>query len=163
MLSILVLSLSLVSSFAISSKYWEDNPLLASPGESVEFFIVLQNMAGEGGNITVEGSITEGANIAKFKDKLPTYTVPFGEKLSVYLTAEVPKEANNGEILDIVVSFRTISHDDTQALGLGSSIERTIPIKVVTEEKSFMWVWILVIATVALIIFILILKKKSTE
>lgn len=156
-----ILSLNLVSPFAVSSRYWEDNPLIASPGESVEFFVVLQNIAGEGGDMTVEGSITEGSDIATFKDSSPIYSVPFGQKVNVYLEAEIPREASNGEILNVVVSFRTISGDSSQALGLGSGIERTIPIKIVSSEKSNMWIWILGLAIVVVVITLLIARKRN--
>ena len=41
-----VFLISGVSAFAVSSQYWDDNPVSMNPGETKEITILLQNMAG---------------------------------------------------------------------------------------------------------------------
>jgi hypothetical protein len=158
-----LLLISFVSSFAVGSRYWEENPVLVSPGESVELFVVLQNVAGEGGDVNVQGILTEGNNIAKFLEESHAYSVPFGSKENVYLLVTIPEDAMIGDVVNIVVSFRIISGEGSEALGLGSSIERVIPVKIVeasydlvgtVEDKSIpVWVWLLLIAVVIAVAF----------
>ena len=65
-LMMIILFVNGVFAFAVSSAYWEDNPLKIMPGETQNIKIVLQNMAGTE-NITLKGKISEGADIAKIK------------------------------------------------------------------------------------------------
>lgn len=163
-----LLLINFASAFAVGSRYWEENPILANPGETVDFFVVLQNIAGEGGDVNVEGALTEGGDIAKFTGDSQTYFVAFGAKENVDLSVTIPANATIGEVTDIVVSFKIISGEGSDALGLGSSIERTIPVKVVEEviveepaEKGGIpvWVWVIIVALVIVVFWIY--KKRS--
>lgn len=158
---------SFASSFAVGSKYWEENPLLLNPGETVDFFVVLQNIAGEGGDVNVEGFLTEGGDIVSFVDESHKYFVPFGEMKNVDMTVTVPEDMAIGELREIVVSFKIISGEGSDALGLGSSIERVIPVKIVeevsveeSEEGISVFVWLLLVIAVAIVVF-WFYKKKS--
>lgn len=150
---------SLVSSFAVGSKYWEENPLLINPGETVDFFVVLQNVAGEGGDVNVQGLLTEGGDIARLTGDSQEYFVPFGEKRNVNLSVTIPANTTIGGMTNVVVSFKIIAGEGSDALGLGSSIERTIPVKIVAEapEKTVdgegisIFVWLLFAVAVAVI------------
>lgn len=152
-----ILMIGLVSSFAVGSKYWEENPLVINPGETVDFFVVLQNVAGEGGDVNVQGTLTEGGDIAKFTGDSQEYFVPFGEKRNVNLSITILDNMSVGEIRDVVISFKIISGEGSDALGLGSSIERTIPIKIVQEtvsegifdDKSNVWIFLFIIIVLA--------------
>lgn len=162
-----LLMVNFASSFAIGSRYWEDNPILVNPGETVDFLVVLQNIAGEGGDINVQGFLTEGGDIARFTGDSQEYFVPFGEKKDVNLSVTIPANTTIGEMTNIVISFKIISGEGSEALGLGSSIERTIPVKIVgaASEKAVegedigVWVWLLIIAVI--IIAFWIYKKQS--
>ena len=166
MFAMIMLLASFVSSFAVGSKYWEEKPILASPGESVEFFVVLQNMAGEGGDVDVQGIFGEGADIVSFVEGAE-YTVPFQTTKDVNMIVVVPEDAEIGEIMNIAVSFKVISGEGSDALGLGSSIERIIPVQVIEEatgeaagEGMSMWIWLLIAVVIIAIVF-WAYKKKS--
>lgn len=162
-----LLMISFTSAFAVGSEYWKNNTLVVNPGETVDFFVVLQNIAGAGGDVNVEGSLIKGGKFASFVGDTQEYFVPFGEKKKVYLTVSVPENATIDEITDIVVSFKIIAGEGSEALGLGSSIERVIPVEVIkkvvveSEEKvsSSVLMWLLLGAVVALMIWFY--KKRS--
>ena len=96
--TMVILMTGLVSSFAVGSEYWEEKPLIANPGDTVEYFVVLQNIAGEGGDVDVQGAFSEGGDIATFADETGMYFVPFGEKKNVDMIITIPEDAEAGII-----------------------------------------------------------------
>ena len=169
-LGMFVLLVSFASSVAVSSMYWEGKPILASPGETVDFFVVLQNIAGEGGDVEFKGLFIEGGDIAEFTSALDTYLVPFGEKMNVNMSVTVPEDVVVDDIIDIVVAFKIITMSEDGQFRFGSSIERKIPVRVVvasepetTESTANNYIYYiigLIALVLAIIVYIKIKKKK---
>lgn len=163
-----ILFISLASSVAVSSRYWKDNPIIASPGEKVDFFVVLQNIAGEGGDVELQGLFNEGGNIAKFTSESDIYSVPFGEKVNVNISVIIPEDAIADDLINIIIAFKIIAEEGSDQFGLGSSIERNIPIKIIAAEiqedstpsSNYTYYYIAAIIALILIVAVYILIKK---
>ena len=81
MMGLLGFLLPLLAAFAVSSQYYDANPLYMQPGETVETFFTLQNLAGDK-EVTLRADITDGKNILTLTDAAEVYIVPAGEKVS---------------------------------------------------------------------------------
>lgn len=164
-----VLLISFASSFAVSSRYWGGNPILANPGETVGFSVVLQNIAGEGGDVRVQGLFGEGGDIASFIGESDIYFVPFGEKVDVGISVMVPEDVVVDDVVNIVVVFKIIMEDSGGEFGFGSSIERKIPIKIVGVEEQvesstsldYIYYLVALIVLVLIIIAYIFIRKKK--
>lgn len=151
-----------VLAFAISSEYWEENPIIMSPGETKQIQLILQNMAGTE-DLEAQGIITQGQNIARIIGK-DIYQIPVGQKTIVNIEINIPKdtEATNEKI---ILSFKTKS-EETENFGLGASIEREIPIIIEMTKGNQQKTAIPYILTGVLLIIIIMLliprfKKKK--
>ena len=134
---ILIVALVLVSgnlfAFAVSSAYWKENPLLISPGETKDVTIVLQNMAGTE-NIKATGVITEGSEIAEITGLKKEYSVPVGGKTNVNIRVSIPTDVAVDDTYNLIITFSIIT-DNEGPLGVGSSVEKIIPVLVVKEPE----------------------------
>jgi len=164
--TLLVMLVSTVSAFAVSSMYWEENPMNVYPGQTTEGILVLQNLGGNS-DLIVEGIITEGEEFVSFVGGEDTFVVPKGEKLSVSYVVNIPEGANIGDINNIVFSFKIVlSGESGEFLGFSGGVERVIPLSVVAEPQPlktglFWWAWLLIaIVVVALFVRILMISKS---
>ena len=128
----IIILINSISAFGVGSQYWEQNPLPMYPGEEREVLIVLQNMAGTE-DITVNGELIEGSNIAEIKDD-KDLLVPLGQKVDFILNVKIPKETAIGESYNLKISFNTVAGPQGGNVGITSSIDKNIPVIVV--EKS---------------------------
>ena len=167
-LVVLITLVSNISAFAVSSQYWEENPLIVLPGETKDFKIVLQNMAGEE-DVIAELEILGDSSIIEILDESNIYSVPVGQRVDVNLRASVPEEQEKGSEFEIILSVRTISQEDAQTLGFGSGIERKIP--VLTEEQNkketskiiYYIIGSVVLALIIAVIIFFIYRKRQTD
>ncbi len=165
-LGIFILLIANVLAFGVGSQYWEEYPFTISPGETKDIYVTLQNMAGAE-DISATGTITKGSEIAWITDADKTYLVPTGgEKVKVNIRVSVPEDAQIGDINELITSF-TIKEAGAGPLGIGSNVEREIPI-VITEtpkKEAAIPAWIIYliagIILLILIIVIIILRKKK--
>lgn len=158
----LLLSVNVLA-FAISSQYWEENPVQMSPGESKEITIVLQNMAGRN-DIQAEGIITQSGEIASFEYPNRIYLIEAGKKTEIPIKIEIPQKEYQ-ENYNIILSFKT-TEEGEGAFGLGNSIEKEIPVIIRMEEKTVSSnILYITIAIAILTIFLLIifLRKKPQK
>ncbi|MBI2045531.1 hypothetical protein HYT23_05735 [Candidatus Pacearchaeota archaeon] len=130
----LVILLSSISAFGVGSQYWEQNPLTMYPGEEKEVLIVLQNMAGTE-SITVNGELLEGSNIAEIIGNKETL-IPVGQKVDVVIKVKIPEDVAIGGTYNLKISFNTIAGPQEGDVGLASSIEKNIPVKVVEKVEA---------------------------
>jgi hypothetical protein len=173
-----ILIMNSVLAFAVSSKYWENNPLIISPGETEKAFIVLQNMAG---TETVRARVTvlEGADIATLDNPEIIYEIPVGEKVNVNFTVTIPADSITGNavgpisaegIYNVIFDVTTVNTQDAGSFGFGAGMQKIIPISVVLplEEKTilspgmyYLIVGVLVLITAVVGILIVRNKKKK--
>ena len=157
------------SAFAVSSKYWEENPLTIYPGETKDFFVILQNLAGDS-NISVQGFVTEGEDIVHFIDGSLVYEVPLGSKLQVNLRVSVPEDTLINDLYTVKIEFKTIENPESGQFGFGAGVEREIPILVVAPEKpirnfaDYQWiVYVVIIVMLALILFFVVKRIRKEK
>ncbi len=155
------------SAFAISSKYWDDNPASIAPGETKEITIILQNLAGDS-DLLVEGRITSNRDIANVVAFEKEYSVQAGEKTSITLLVTIP-EKNFKERYVLTTSFKTKSANEG-GFSLGAGIEKSIPIVVMTEQTeesklkiSYFVIALLILIIAGLITFRIKRKKKKAN
>src|SRR3989344_5269782 len=133
-----VLSIILVSTgilaFAVSSQYYNGNPLYLQPGESMEMFFTLQNLASEEG-VRLQAAITEGENIIEVTDSSDIYNVPSGEKTKVNFIVTAPADAKKGDSFPITIMFGTITSGEGP-IGLSGNIGKGFNI-VIGEPSDF--------------------------
>lgn len=156
-----------VSAFAVSSQYWKEKPVILYPGTTTEIHVVLQNMGGEA-DITVTGTIIEGSEIATLSDPSNIYTVPVGARVNVNITFNVPEDTEIPSNYSIILSF-IASAGEAETLGLGSGIQKIIPVFIVKEPrkpielKSSPWFYIILALIVVLIVIITIVLKRKKK
>ena len=169
-----VLSIILVSTgilaFAVSSQYYNGNPLYLQPGESMEMFFTLQNLASEEG-VRLQAAITEGENIIEVTDSSDIYNVPSGEKTKVNFIVTAPADAKKGDSFPITIMFGTITSGEGP-IGLSGNIGKGFNI-VIGEPSDFdengnlktnlSWIVYIVIAmAITLVGIVFYLRKKQT-
>lgn len=124
-----------VFAFAISSAYYQDNPLYMKAGETQDIFLTLQNLAGED-DVSVRAEITGGTEYVKLIDASDIYLVPVGEKTKVNLRVSAPISAKKGDSFPVNIIFTTVQSGQGGTLALASSIGQRFTF-VIGEEKDF--------------------------
>ena len=166
-----VFLLPTILAFAVSSQYYENNPLYMQPGETTETFFTLQNIAGTK-NVTLRAEITYGKEILKLVDNNETYKVPLGEKVKVNFKISTPADAKIGDKFPITLTFTTITSSQ-EPIAIGSSIGKGFeviigqPSDFVPKEKTKISTIIYILIGIIILIVIIFLlqkrKKKSTK
>ncbi|MEM4703050.1 MAG: hypothetical protein QXP53_01010 [Candidatus Pacearchaeota archaeon] len=174
LVAIVILTLSNVSAFGITSPYWKERPLELAPGEIATVTLQLQNMVGNE-NLRVRAEIINGTEIAEIIDPNKEYYVPLGVKnVTVNIRIIIPTSAPEGKEYTIGVAFTTIKPSRTGGVEVGTSIEKYFPVIIKTptqpapvQEKKFPTLLIVVITIVIIviifIIWLLTRKKKETR
>lgn len=118
-----------VYSLGVTTPYWDTKPLNMVPGQSIEVELLLQNMAG-GDDVTLVGSVTQGADIALITDANKEYQVPFGEKnVPVHVRVTLPANASVHDKLRIVgVSFKQVTTKGGSMLQIGAGVGSSFPV-----------------------------------
>jgi LPXTG-motif cell wall-anchored protein len=153
-----------VLAFAVSSKYWEENPLSINPGETQEAYIVLQNMAGTE-TVNARVGILEGSEIATLNEPERIYEIPVGERVDVYFTINVPEESEIGGIQNIVFDVSTVNSQEEGPMTFGSGAQKLVPVLISEEAKENLspWLYYLIAGIVLLGIVALVVLKKKKE
>ena len=133
----------LVTAYGVSSPYWDTRPMIVPPGNTQEFTLELQNMAGGGGDILLRARVDEGADIVTLLDKNLDYFVPFGSKnVNAKVRVHVPEDAVDGQTWKVGISFTQIPTSSEEGMvQLGGGIKTAFPVivrnaKPVEEETS---------------------------
>ncbi|MGV8151967.1 MAG: hypothetical protein ACP5OG_02710 [Candidatus Nanoarchaeia archaeon] len=168
---------SFVSAFAISSTYYNGNPLKLSAGDSANVGLTLQNMVG-GEDVIAKLSILKGAEIMKSTDSSDTYTVLFGEKVGANFLVTIPEDAEVGSVYPIEVEFKTTIDSGSGEFKFGSGVSQKFEVLVVTKEpvkaetptigrdalqnNSYgIWIILIVLVFVIAMIYYYFTKKKN--
>ncbi len=153
-----------VLAFAVSSKYWEENPLSINPGETQQAYIVLQNMAGTE-MVSARVGILEGSDIATLNEPGRIYEIPVGERVDVYFTINVPEESEIGGIQNIVFDVSTISSQEEGPMTFGSGAQKLVPVLISEKpkEKLSPWLYYIIAGIVLLGIVVLVILKSKRK
>lgn len=131
-LTIIILLISLISAFGISSPYWEENPLTIKKGETKIINLNLQNIVGEK-DITVKADIIEGAEIVSLKED--TFIVKAGTSDTIIpLEITVPQDAKQ-ENQTIKIDFKTIQ-DNSKGIVIGTGMGVAFDVIAIQEIKG---------------------------
>ena len=164
---LIILSISFISAFGVSTSYWKGNPLLIAPGDTKTISLRLQNMVEDGEDITVRAILTDGFEIASTEEK--DYLVRAGTKdTEVPIKISIPLDTPLGTEYRVTVSFKTITPGGTGGVVLGIAIDTSLDVLVAEvgvekAERGNLNFIIGMVTLIAIIIFILIsaFKKKK--
>jgi len=165
-----LVSLSVVSAFGVSTPYWDENPLRLAPGESMDVELVLQNMAGSAGDTTLRAEMADDAGgIASLVDSDLDYFVPFGsDDVKVRARVAVPMNVVDGGTREVVLSFTQVGQEGAGMVSVSGGFTTKFPVFVVATkesvlfqpkpevevpQKSYFWVWVLVVVLVLVLVW----------
>src|SRR3989339_769822 len=113
MFGMILVSLSMVSAFGVSTPYWDENPLRLAPGESMDVELVLQNMAGSAGGTKLSAGMADDAGGgSRLVDSDLDYFVPFGsDDVKVRVRVAVPMNVVDGGTREVVLSFTQVGQE----------------------------------------------------
>ncbi|MBI4116751.1 hypothetical protein HY449_03330 [Candidatus Pacearchaeota archaeon] len=134
-LATLILFSSSVLAFAVSSQYYEGNPLYLQPGETRDVKIMLQNHAGTE-DVSIKTEISEGKEIVELKDSNDIFLVPQGGKTDVYFKISAPFNAKKGDVFPVTLMFASSTVGGEDPIGLSGSIGKGFNV-VIGEPSDF--------------------------
>ena len=67
MLIILLGLVPITYGFGVTTPYWDDNPLIIAPGQSIEFSLFLQNMIGDN-DLDATAKVSSGKEFVEILD-----------------------------------------------------------------------------------------------
>lgn len=163
---LLVLSLiSSISSFGVSSPYWEGHPLTMAAGETKIVNLNLQNVIGKE-DVSVKVELKKGLEIASLEKDM--YTVKAGTSDTfVPLKIKIPRQDANSNY-NISVEVRTITSGGggTVTLGTGMTVLFDVLVsgKVERDNTKFIVIISSLIILILVILFITLrLRKKKKK
>ena len=170
---LLIIMISLVNAFGVSTSYWGDNPLKIAPGESKIVVLGLQNKVGTE-DMTLKANLTnDGEGIATLVDENLEYLVPIGGGNEVTIQIKVPEDADKGITHTITVSFTQIAPEGEGGMvRLTGGIVSKFPVEIVGEKESELynpeakkglsgfWMFIIVIAVIVIVLTVLAIAKR---
>lgn len=138
-IGVLLLATNIVEAFGVTTPYWKENPLALTPGETKEVAFTLQNMVGDE-DLRVRVELLGDKKYvelveAKTVEAKTEYEIPAKTKdIPVPVRIKVPVDTPAGTKFQVRVSFTSTSKKGTNAVQLGTGIEKTF--EVVIEEKE---------------------------
>jgi len=165
---IVLICISNVVAFAVSSDYWSGNSLRLAPGETKEFSLILQNLVGTS-DLKLRAVVTSGSSVLRLADSNDIYIVPAGEKKNVNLIASIPSDSQPGQVYNVKVDFSEITESSGGEFRLGTAIGQSFDIIVLPEktEESNNSVILYVVAGAALLVIVVafilvrVIKRKN--
>ena len=161
---LIILSISFISAFGVSTSYWKGNPLLIAPGDTKTISLRLQNMGTED-DITIRAILTDGFEIASTEEK--NYLVRAETKdTEVPVKISIPPDTPLGTEYRVTVSFKTVTPGGTGGVVLGTAIDSSFDVLVSDVEKTekgnlnFIIGFVVLIAIIFILIAVSRRKKK---
>ncbi len=131
-LTIIILMISIISSFGVSSPYWEENPLTIKKGETKIINLNLQNVVGEE-DIRVKAEIIEGEEIVSLKED--AFIIKAGTSDTIIpLEITIPQDIKE-ENKTIKIDFKTIQ-DNTKGIAMGTGMSIAFDVIAIQEIKG---------------------------
>lgn len=158
--SMIILLISSVSSFGVSSPYWEGHPLVIEKGQTEIVELNLQNMFEE--DITVKVKVIQGTELIELKQD--TFLIKSGTSDTVIpLEISIPKNApDTNKTLEI--EFKKIV-DQGQGIPLGTGMSVSFDIVTVEAESDISsnkaWIILFSFLVCILIIWLIIKRNKN--
>lgn len=162
---IVLICISNISAFAISSEYWRENPLRLYPGESKEFSLVLQNL-GSSSDLMLRAVVLTGSSVLRLTDSSNIYTVPAGQKGEANFIATVPADSKPGQVYSVQINFAEVKDSQSGEFGFGTAIGQSFdiiaipPVSAEPTKTPLLTVILLAVGVALLVAIILILGKK---
>jgi hypothetical protein len=168
--------ITFVNASGVATPYWDENPLMMYPGESVIIELVLQNMAGEPEDIILKAKISSERDIASLIEEEREYLVPFGrDDIKVPIEIKIPENIEGGGIMEIFVSFTKVEDSTEGMVNVVPSTTSKIVVEIVGVEESTFYqqpapkeeinylTWIIGLIILGLIITWIIKKRKGKK
>lgn len=133
---LLVLLVPMAAAFGVTAPIPSGNYAIINPGESKDFTIMLQNMAGSE-DVQLKGYVIEGAEFAQFVDNdKAEYFIPFNSKdIPVTVRITIPEGAKRYDIYNVGVLLRQVIENDGRMVQLSGGIRVNLPISVTALEQ----------------------------
>ena len=155
LITIILVTISTINAFGISSPYWQGNPLIINAGETKVVNLNLQNMVGEE-DITVKAEITQGVDIVSLKQDTFIIKARTSDTI-IPLEITIPKNASP-ENRTIKIDFKKISNDSSGiVIGTGMSVYFDV---ITTEKRENSTNPLTIGAILLIIILVLIIIRK---
>ena len=174
---LILLAMSSVSAFGVSSSYWGGHPLYVSPGEIKEIELDLQNQDSDTGDAIASVAQTSGSEIAQLKEEGKLYDMPYGTaKTPVYIEITIPQDAEPGQTWTL--TFDVVSSADQKNPGViqfntgmkvsfdvvvQSNEENTTTTQEAPESTSDNTKWIIGAVLIGIVIIAIILMYASQK
>lgn len=163
---LILICISNISAFAISSDYWSGNALKLYSGESKEFSLLIQNQVSTS-DLKLRVTVTAGSELVRLADPSNIYVVPVGEKKNANFVATVPLGAKPGQVYNIRIDFSEVKDSANGEFGIGTAIGQSFNLVVLPEttgwNKTVVLYFAAGITVLLIIIFTLrrVMKGKS--
>jgi len=158
----IILLVSFVSAFGVSSPYWTDNPLKMYPGQSITVDLNLQNKAGATEDVTASVALIEGTEIASLDDG--EYEIKAGEDINVPLKVKISKETQVGTTYKIQVEVKTVTPGEGGGVVMGTGMNTEFDVEVIEKPAgvkeglsvlAYIIIAIIIILVIAALYFLL--------
>jgi hypothetical protein len=168
---LMILSVSCVSAFSVSSPYMENKTLNLFPDSGItDLEFVLQNGGGATENVSIKVSILEGSEIISITNEDDVYAVVPGDKVPVNFRITLPENVTIGDIYNIRLEFKTVSIGQNGEFGFGTGQEQDFQIVVIEEvvpkkeiEPTGILLYLIVGILLVLLIIVMFLSKKKKK
>ena len=153
----------LISTFGVSTPYYDNNPLIMDKGETKIVNLNLQNMVGED-DVSVLAELISGSEIASLGE------TQFDVKIGTHDTyapieIKIPRDFPEGTTNRISVQFKTLSKqgEGMVAIGTGMTISFDVITSGETAKRNIPWTPIISIFILLLVILIIFLHRRRSK
>lgn len=166
---LLILGISFVSAFSVSSPYMANKELNVFPDSKItDLEFVLQNGGGATEDVNVRVLVLEGSEIINITNEDNIYTVTPGAKVPVNLRITLPEDVKIGKIYNIRLEFSTVSLGPSGEFGFGTGQEQNFKVVIIKEvvpgeEVSGILLYVILGILVVLVAVVLILIKRKNK
>jgi hypothetical protein len=176
-----IMSISLVTAgFGVASRYSENDPMVISPGETVDTYFKIQNTIRETADVTIRATITKGSEIASITSG-ETYTLSADEQKIVNVKVTAPTSVPIGTEYTVEALFEQTSGESTggtvqfivnvdrefKVIIAEKQVPPQIPIQETPNQPSGLSttavILIILVLLLIIAIIVILLKKKPSQ
>ncbi|MDD5191810.1 MAG: hypothetical protein PHH54_04010 [Candidatus Nanoarchaeia archaeon] len=170
-ISFIMILVSFVSAFAISSAYGSGAPIEIFPGETKDIQLKLMPSPGED-NVIIRAELIDNGKVAELTDSTQEYYVDAGEVIPVNIKININKTAKAGEEHSILIKFSditpskgggSVSFKGSSTIGLDVLVVRPELKEVKGTGLLFIFGFFLLILVIAIILVIwLVVRNRNS-